>query len=312
MEVPFAQALEQKKVLSIANLNDGFSDPELIALSYHQASLVVEYLAATYGNPSLKTLLRAYGRGLETEAAFKEAFGVAIADVQKGFDTKLEREYGPLRQALRVPAALKEKPDLERLKKLAVDEPGSFPVEMSLGNALAAGGDRAGAIAAFERASKLVPGATGEINPNKMIASIALEQKDNPRAITALEALLKVDHADIEAARTLAPMAAATGDTARAMDAYQRLVNVDPFETSAHAVLGRLALQRKELPIAVRAFRTALAANPPDRATAHADLAEAYLLSGRSGDAKVQVLAALEIAPAYERAQDLLLRLIDK
>jgi tetratricopeptide (TPR) repeat protein len=312
MEVPFAQALEQKKVLSIANLNEGFSDPELISLSYHQASLVVEHLAATYGNASLKTLLRAYGRGLETGPAFKEAFGATIDEVQKGFDAKLEREYGPLRQAISVPPALKEKPNLDQLKKLAAEHPGNFPTQMSLGVALEESGDRGAAIAAFERASKLVPSATGDANPNKRIAAIALQQKDSPRAVTALEAVLRVDHADVEAARTLVPLASALGDPARTMDAYQRLVNVDPFEASAHAVLGRLALQRKDAPVAIRAFRTALAANPPDRVSAHADLAEAYLLAGRNAEAKTQVLAALEIAPGFERAQDLLLRLVDQ
>ena len=32
---------------------------------------------------------------------------------------------------------------------------------------------------------------------------------------------------------------------------------------------------------------------------------------GRPADAKTQTLAALEIAPSFERAQDLLLRLVD-
>jgi tetratricopeptide (TPR) repeat protein len=312
MVVPFAHALGEKKVLTISNLNEAFSDPTLISLAYHQASLVVEHLADTYGNPSLKTLLRAYGRGLETEAAFKEAFNATVDDVQKSFDAKLERDYGPLREALKVLPELKQKPDLEQLKKLASENPGNFPVQMSLGSALASSGDRAGAIAAFERAAKLVPAASEDSNPNKYIAELALEAKDNQRAITALEAVLKVDHADIEAARTLTPMVLALGDPARTMDAYQRLVNVDPFEASAHAVLGRAALQRKELPVAIRAFRTVLATNPTDRASAHADLAEAYLLAGRLADAKAQTLAALEIAPTFERAQDLLLKLVDQ
>ena len=35
-----------------------------------------------------------------------------------------------------------------------------------------------------------------------MIAAIAMAQKNNARAMTALEAVLKVDHADVEAARS--------------------------------------------------------------------------------------------------------------
>ncbi len=86
---------------------------------------------------------------------------------------------------------------------------------------------------------------------------------------------------------------------------------MDPFDTGSQTGLGRPALRRKDGTVAVRALRSALATNPPDRASAHADLAEAYLLNGQKAEARQQTLAALEIAPSFERAQDLLLKLID-
>jgi tetratricopeptide (TPR) repeat protein len=70
-------------------------------------------------------------------------------------------------------------------------------------------------------------------------------------------------------------------------------------------------VERKDAPAAIRSFRSAIATNPPDRASAHTDLAEAYVLAGRPGDAKVEVLAALEIAPSFDRALELLLRLAE-
>ena len=53
-----------------------------------------------------------------------------------------------------------------------------------------------------------------------------------------------------------------------------------------------------------------LALEPVDHAAAHTDLAESYLKGGKRAEAKKQTLAALEIAPSYERAQDLLLKLV--
>jgi len=309
MDVAFAQAMIEDKVLPLETLNEGFSDPELISLAYHQASLVVEHLAARYGEASLTTLLRAYGRGLETEEAFKEAFNTSIADVQKAFDATLERDYGALRRALVAPE--KGPANLEELKTIATANPGSFPVQMALGRGLADAGDVAGAIAAFERAAALVPAATGGDNPHRQIAALALEQNDTRRAITALEAVLRVDHPDVDAARKLIELVEPLGDPARTENAYQRLLNVDPFESSSHTALGRLALARKDAATAVRAFRSALATNPPDRASSLVDLGEAYLQAGRSGEAKTEALAALEIAPSFERAQDLLLRLVE-
>jgi tetratricopeptide (TPR) repeat protein len=181
---------------------------------------------------------------------------------------------------------------------------------MRLGRALFEAGDTAGAIAALERASQLLPNANGDANPNAMIAQIALKQGDNARAIRALEALVKVDSADVESARKLAELLEPFGDTARTAAAYALVAELDPFDVKAQAVVGRHALQQRDATRAVRSFRAALAGKPPDRAAAHLDLGEAHFLAGQLGEAKTQALAALEIAPAFERAQDLLLKII--
>jgi tetratricopeptide (TPR) repeat protein len=163
----------------------------------------------------------------------------------------------------------------------------------------------------MERASALIPSANGDNNPNRLIAAIALEQKETARAVEALEALVRVDHSDVESARRLATLVAPLGDAARTEDAWRRVVAIDPFDTQAQAEMGRLALARKDTETALRAFRSALATRPPDRATAHVDLAEAHIAAGQFDEAKRQALAALEIAPSFERAQDLLLRIVD-
>jgi Tfp pilus assembly protein PilF len=54
-----------------------------------------------------------------------------------------------------------------------------------------------------------------------------------------------------------------------------------------------------------------LAANPADRVTALTDLGEAYLLAGNRAEAKRYTLEALEIAPSFDRAQDLLLKIVE-
>jgi tetratricopeptide (TPR) repeat protein len=309
-DLSFARALEAGKVLKLETLNDGFSDPRTISLAYYQASLVVDYLAGTYGEPKLRALLRAYGRGLETDAALKDAFGVTMAEIQTGFDARIARDYAGIVAALKGPE-LKEGMSLQELRALAESNPGSFGVQMSLGVALQKAGEKAGAIQAFEKAAGLVPTAIGDNSPHTRIAAIAIEQGDTARAMRALDAALQRDPSALEAARQLAKLATERGDLARAEDAYRRAVAVDPFDNPSQTGLGRLALQRKDAPAAVPALKAALATNPPDRASAHVDLAEAYLLSGRPAEARTETLAALEIAPSFERAQDLLLRLID-
>lgn len=310
MEMTFAHAMDEGKVMKLDVINEGFSDPKMISLAYYQASLVVDHLFETHGAARVHALLRAYGEGLETDAAMKEAFGVGLSEIQTAFDARLEKQFAGLRRAMKMPE-MKEKPSLDELKALASANPGSFAVQMRLGQALREAKDPRGAIAAFERASTIIPSANEGNNPHRFIAAIALEQKDTPRAISALEAVMRVDHSDVESARKLVELVAPLGDAARAENAYRRLVEIDPFDPEAEAALGRLALKRKDTALAVRSFRSALAGDPSDRAQAHVELAEAHLAAGQSAEAKKHTLAALEMAPSFERAQDLLLKLAD-
>ena len=101
-------------------------------------------------------------------------------------------------------------------------------------------------------------------------------------------------------------------DSAKLRPVYQRIVAIDPFDADAHTNLGRFALQRNEADEAAREFRAVIALGPVDRAAAFTDLAESYFKGGKRAEAKKQTLAALEIAPSYERAQDLLLKLVDR
>jgi len=128
-----------------------------------------------------------------------------------------------------------------------------------------------------------------------------------------MEALVASDFDNVEAARGLAAQMrqANVSDVAKVRAVNERIVAIDPFDGEAHATLGRLAMERNDFEAATRDFKVVLALNPIDRAAAHTDLAASYLKSGKAADAKKQTLAALEIAPSYTRAQELLLELVE-
>jgi Flp pilus assembly protein TadD len=145
------------------------------------------------------------------------------------------------------------------------------------------------------------------------MAAIALTRKDQTRAIAELQAQVDVDFDNVAAARDLAALMrqANVTDPARLMPVYARIVAIDPFDIDAHTAFGRAALQRNEFDTASREFRAVLALAPVDRASALTDLAESYSKAGKRADARTQILAALEIAPTYERAQSLLLTIVN-
>ena len=321
MDVQFALAMERGKTLKVADLNSGFTRPDTIGLAYFQASLLVEHIVRTHGEEKLQALVRSYGQGQEGNAAIEKTVGVSIEQLQASFDKALDARFGALRTALRtvpstlgpaVPGASRVRPaplDLAGLRGAAAAQPGNYAAQLAYGQALAAAGDRA-AFEPLEKAAALVPSATGDDSPHAIMARLAEELGDQARAMAEYQAVLVSDHATVGPARKLAALAekAAAPQTLRI--AYDRIVTIDPFDPLGHSGLGRLALTNNQPDTAVREFKVALAIGPADRASAHCDLAEAYLLANRPGDAKVQALAALEIAPSYDRAQELLLRSI--
>lgn len=308
MDIPFARAVDRGQVIKIRDLNSGFSSSQTIAFAYYQASLLVEHIVGTHGQAKLRALVAAYADGSDTDTAIKQALGVDIDELQRGFDAMLDKRYANLRRALKVPEGLAPGLPLDKIKAMADANPESFVAQMTLGEALAET-DLNAAIAAFERAAKLIPNAPGEDSPHAAIAQLALKQGDKARAARALETLTAYSHTDVESARQLATLVDGTKDPARLQIALKRAVAVDPFDAPSHSTLGRLALNAGRTEEAIRLFNVALASQPLDKAGAHADLAEALLQAGRREEARKQVLEALLIAPTFRRAQDLLLKL---
>jgi tetratricopeptide (TPR) repeat protein len=308
MDIPFARFLDQGKALKIRDLNSGFSSSQTISYAYYQASLLVEHIVDSYGQRNLRALVAAYGDGSDTEAAIKKALGIDIDELQKSFDDMLDKRYAVLRRALKVPEGLAPGLPLDKIKAIASDNPDSFAAQMTLGEALAESNPDA-AIEAFERAAKLIPNAGGEDSPYAAIAAVAMKKGDKAQAARALEQLTANTPADSESARQLVSLLDPAKDASRTRTALQRVVAADPFDAQSHATLGQLAMKAGDTAEAIRSFRVAVASKPLDRASAHADLAEALLAAGQKDEARKQVMEALMVAPTFTRAQDLLLKL---
>ena len=137
--------------------------------------------------------------------------------------------------------------------------------------------------------------------------------KDRSRAIRELQAILTIDFDNIAAARQLVSLLKEDGATepTRLQPAFERLVALDPFDGAAQGSLGRLAMDAGDTEAAIRHFKAVVALKSVDQAAAYTDLAEGLLKVGRVAEARRQTLAALEVAPSYERAQSLLLRLAE-
>jgi len=316
-EVEYATLLNRGETIKLRDLNAAFTNPRLISTAYFEASMLVEHLDELYGDAGINKLVRIYAQGLDTDAALKAALDTDFDKLQVGFNQFNDRTFGSLRRAL-APGPKEDELQampLMALRGYAAENPGSYTAQMAL--AKAARKDQPDEAAeAYERAAALVPVARGADSPHAQLAAIALEKKDQNKAIAELQALVAVDFDNIQAARQLAALLGQAGVAgvnveAKRRTVYERIVAIDPFDADAHVALGRLAIERNEPDTAAREFRAVIALGPVDRAAAYTDLAESYLKAGKKAEAKKETLAALEIAPSYERAQALLLQLVD-
>lgn len=309
----FGSALNEGSVLSIRDLNSGFTRPETISLTYFQASVLVEHVVDVHGMAALQRLLVAYGEGLDTEEAL-DRIGLDFDGLQESFDAAVEEQFGALRRALRQPDGEIPSEGAERLAALrsqATEQTDNFHVQFALGRAAFEADDIDVARAALERAAELAPMATGFESPRGLLARIAQADGDHERAMRELEMLLEYDETSIDAVRMFASLAEESGDETRLRAAYERLIEIDPFDPIPHQILGRMALDGGRSAVATRELTVALALGPVDRVAAHVDLAESLLSAGDLVEAKRQAMSALEIAPSYVRAQDLLLAIIE-
>jgi tetratricopeptide (TPR) repeat protein len=301
--------MDRGKVLRLRDLNAGFTRPDTIALAYYQASLLVDHIVATRGQQGLNALVRSYATGADNDGALKTALATDVEALQVSFDKALDDRFGAMRRALHDADKPVDARSLDALRAAAAAKPESYIAQLALGQALAEASDPS-AFAPLQRASVLVPNAIGPESPHLVAAALAEKLNDRPRAMKELEAVLASDHTNVEAARKLFELAQAAGDDRTLALALDRIVALDPFDAAAHTAAGRLALKRKDHAVAMREFRAAIETGAADKAAAHCDLGESYLLAGMRTEAKKEALAALEIAPGFERAQELLLNAV--
>src|SRR5204862_5956231 len=128
-------------------------------------------------------------------------------------------------------------------------------------------------------------------------------------AVAALEAFGKYNETIAAPLAKLAQLKLAMGDQKGAAEALKKGFYIQPFDPSLHKLAGGVYLDLRDPSQATREFRVEIALAPPDLAGAHYDLARALEAAGDRTEARREVLRSLEIAPGFDKAQELLLKL---
>ena len=310
----FLVAFLEKRLVPVSQLNRGFTSPdypEQLGYSYYQASLVCDFIAAEHGLDALRALLQQFRQGRSSAQAFQSVLGSELDAFDGRFDVYLRRRFATPLGALRpLPEAdARAHPGLEELVRRARRAPDDFHAQFLAGQAAFAGKQLDAAEPFLVRAKQLFPEYAGVDSPSWYLAQIYRQRGARAQAVAELEALTAINAGHYPALLALAALRDSLGQKAQAARALEAALYVYPFEIPVHLRLAELAAELGWWPLGVRERRAVLALAPVDRAEAHYQLALAYFGSGKLDEARSAVLRALEVAPSFEPAQELLLKI---
>jgi cellulose synthase operon protein C len=288
----------------VSQLNDGFVHPRYaqeVILSYALAAYVFEMLEARRGIDGIRALLAGYRDGGQTPQLMRAVYALEPAALDSAFDgwfrTKFAREFAAVR------GKVSPAPDGSMRTEIV----GSFPDTLAAAHAALRARNWRGAVQAASRAVQLFPDFTEAGSGYHVLATAHLALGDTARAAAAIASIATRNGEAIDENILLADLLPTLGDSSVTQAALSRAVAIDPFDTKLQTRLGDLAFARRVWPDAVRARRAVVAMAPTDRADALYRLAQALAAAGDLPAARTEVLRALDLAPNFEVAQDLLL-----
>jgi tetratricopeptide (TPR) repeat protein len=295
----------------VSNLNDGFMRPAFpaqVSLSYYLASMVGEMIEEERGIGAIRSMLDGYRRGLSTERVFREILQVEPEAFDKSFDAWLrkryEKQFAAVRPAMPVTLGGQRRPGGDQIPIT-----GPFMESLEKGREHLEAGRFNEAIEELQKAKAMYPEYAQPDGPYALLAAAYQRLGQRREAVAELAAMTEINEEAFVENVTAATAMLELGDRQGAMAALDRAAWINPFDVTAHQKLAEVAALTGEHRLAIRERRALVALDPTDIVEAIYDLAVAYHAAGDVASARREVLRALERAPNFGKAQDLLLKL---
>ncbi len=331
------RAAREEKLLHVGELNSGFTNARNnadLGFAYFQSYLVVDYITERYGFEKLVDLVKQYAFIKEDSERFAEVFDSSLDDFDTGFRSWIDERvaeinvyvhsedvpddgeghgHGIRENSSAILAELYNNASLKQhMRSRIEDNPRDFQAHLQLGIVLFKEEDYLTARQSLQTAYDLLPSYTGYPSPPLVMAQIYQAEGNESERLRWLEILLENLQHDYDSAMILAENALQNGELERAEYYIDRALQVDPYRSDVHLLKARYAETTGDTALAVTEYEVLLELDINDPVEAQTDLAQAYLANGQLAEARQSVLIALEIAPSYRRAQQVLLESVQE
>ncbi len=308
------KAISDGRFVKIDDLDAAFirpKSPDGVQIAYFQASQVCEFVDEKFGFDAILKMLALYKEGAKTPDVLQRALKLTPVDFDREFTDFIKAKTSGWMEAIGtgpVHAPGGQPPSKDALLALLKGKPNDYFAHLRLGTLLKTE-DAEQAVEHLKRATELFPYYAGKGNPYSLLAEIYESRGQKSEAVATLESLVRHNETDSSALAKLATLRLGMGDRKGAVEALKQSFYIQPFDAGLHKLAGGVYLELGNSSEAIREFRVQIALVPPDLAEAHYDLARSLEAAGNHAEAKREVLSSLEIAPGFDKAQELLLKL---
>lgn len=284
--VDVLQAIREKKLLPIADLDNGFvrpTYPNQVTVSYMQAGLVCQMIKEFWGHDKLVGLLEEYNKRQDTRQAVQTILGVSTEHLDRELIRFIDMKLGHVIN------------NFDEWREILTSmHQATQPTTI---------------IALANQANSIYPEFVGRGNAYIPLHDAYVSTGKNDEAISALETWFENGGYQPDMLHQLAHRLRDQGRTSAATRVLESINWVHPNNNDLHERLGNDYLETGDYEAALREFQSLLGLQPHDKSIIYLAIAQTYQQLGDKKLARRNVLQALELAPFFREAQDLLVEL---
>lgn len=312
MTPTFRQMLLGEDLVPLSELSGAFlapPSPMHLQLAYFESSLAVEFLIDNFGLETLNQVLVDLGAGVPINDALQQRAGSLdkLDEAFASFVRARARIYGCHLDWS--DDEMPEQANSEQWRAWLESRPNNYWGLRGLADALLSEDDARAALEPLQTILDAFPDDAPEPSTTLLLATTYRQLDDTAAERQTLETYEDISPAGFPALLRLMQLQADAGDWVQVLQTARKALEVNPLDAAPHQRLVDASEALGTPGEAARSLEVLATLNPVDPAKLHLQTARAWLAKDDHAQAKRQILMALEEAPHYREAQDLLLQL---